>query len=103
MSKPFDGLVNFFSQFGKGLATKVAKFYVFQMVPYPFIRIKFRRIGGKVFQPHVIVGICAQEAANGLSKMDLGLIPEDEQLAGDVAQQVTEEPDHIPAINGLFV
>ena len=52
MSKPFDGLVNFFSQFGKGLATKVAKFYVFQMVPYPFIRIKFRVITEKKEKPN---------------------------------------------------
>lgn len=76
MSESFDGLDHLLFQLGQGLTTEVAKFHVLQIVPDPFVWVELRRIGGKGFQPDVVIGIGAEEAANGFSPMDPSLIPE---------------------------
>lgn len=76
------------------LDDQVGNFVRLQMSPHVFHRIEFRSIGGQAFDRdappragHVIPH--QGTAVNG------GSIPEDEQLAGQVALKVLQELDHL--------
>src|SRR6478735_4782457 len=68
-----------------------------------FVGVEVWRVAGKLLQADALGAALSQEVLDRLAAMDRGAIPDDQQLAGDVAQQVLEEPHDVRALVGMVL
>jgi len=89
------GQAEFEPQLGQVIAAQVPQFDPLQHIPDAFIGIQLRRVGGQLFQPDAGCTALGEEVFDYLSAVNRRAIPDDQQLARDVPQQVLEEANHI--------
>jgi hypothetical protein len=74
-----------------------------QVAPDPFIRVEVRCIAGQLLQMDALGATLRQEALHGFATMDGRAIPNDQQLALNVPQQMLQEAHDILATIGLLL
>src|SRR6266849_1024802 len=81
----------------------VAQFHPLERVPQAFDRVKLRRIPGQLLQMQPPGRPAGQEVLDGLAPMNGCPIPDQEQLARDLAQQHAQEAHHIGRVVGMVL
>ena len=92
----------FVAEFGERVTADIAQLTPLEVLPQPFVRIQLRRVGGQGLQMQALGGSLGEEVLDDLGAVDGRAVPDDEQLAGDMAQQVLEEPHYVRTPQGLF-
>src|SRR5712692_10003672 len=87
-------------EFGQIETTPVAQLDAFQIAPNPLVRIQIGGVTGQGFQMDPLGCARGQKVFDDLAAMDWGAIPDDQELAGNVAQQVLEEAHDTGTIEG---
>jgi hypothetical protein len=93
----------FMVQFIQGMAAEVFHLNLFQIMPYAFIRIQVGRIARQAFQMDASSGTLAQKILNCLPTMGGQPIPNDEQVAVNVTQQMFQKADNGCALESDFL
>lgn len=75
------------------MTTDIPEFDMFQIVPDALIGIQVRRIAWEPLQPKPCGSASSQEVLDGLTAMNGGAVPDNEQLALDGGLQVLEKGD----------
>jgi len=81
---------------------EIAELNVFEVVPDALVSVQIWRIPGELLQMQALSSAISQELFDGLIAMDGRAVPDHEELAGEMAQQMTEEAHHILAMEGLL-
>jgi hypothetical protein len=79
---------------------EIPQLHPLQVVPDPLVRIQIRRVPGQRFQVEALGTTAGQEVFDRLAAMDRRAIPDHQQLAGNMAQQMAQEAHHILAAQG---
>lgn len=74
---------------------------ILRELPDPFVGIQLGRVGGKAFQPETRE--LAAEEADEQPLVDLAVVPEHDDGAAEVAEQVAEERADVPLSEVLGV
>ncbi len=98
MAEPGGGEAEVAAEVSEILAADVAQFDALEVVPDALIRVEIRGVAWELLQADASGTALGQEVFDRLAAMNRCPIPDDQQLAGDVAQQVLEEPDDIGAL-----
>lgn len=86
-----DGESEFPAQFVEVPAAAVLQFPALEQSPDALVGIEFRRIGGQPLQMQALAGTCCQEVLDRLAAVDRCPIPDDQEPAPDLAQELAEE------------
>lgn len=78
-------------------AAHISQLHSLQIVPDTFIGVKIRGIARQLFQANPPGTTVGQELLDGLATVDGRAIPDHQQLARDVTQQVLQKANHIRA------
>ena len=98
VAQPLEGESDFEPQFGQIVAADVAEFVMLEIAPEALDGIEVGRIAGQPFQLQPRSRSGRQEVLNGLPPMDRRAIPDHQQFAGELAEQVLQEAhDRRPA------
>ncbi len=73
------------------LAPAVREFLARQHIPHPLVGIQIGGVAGQPFQVQPVGRSCLQEVRDCLTAMDRRPIPDHEELAGNLAQQLPQE------------
>ena len=103
MAEPLNRQAQFEPEFRQIVAADVAQFKVLEIVPDPFVRIQFRGVARELLEVQPRGGPLGQEVAHRLRAVDRSAIPNDQQLAWDLAEQVLEKADNIWAPEGALL
>jgi hypothetical protein len=95
VAEALDRQAQFEAQFREIVTADITQFAVLEIVPDSFVRIQFGRVAGELLEVQPRGSPLRQEVAYDLRAVDRGSIPNDQQLAGLVAQQVLQEADDI--------
>ena len=82
------------------LAADVAQLAAFQIRPDPFDGVEIRRITWKLLQMDTLGGSPSQEVLDRLATVNGSSIPNDKEFAAHLAQEQTQETDHLGAVIG---
>jgi hypothetical protein len=93
VAEPLDRQAQFEPQFRQIVAAHVAQLPMLEIVPHPFIRVEFWGVAGELLEVQPARATLGQEVAHRLGAVDRGTIPDDEQLAWDLAEQMVEKAD----------
>lgn len=91
--EPAHGEAEFPAQFVHVHAAAVLQFLAFEQVPQPFRWVQVRRIGGQPLQMESLRCTGGKEVFDRLAAMDGRAVPDHEQLASHLAQQLAQEAD----------
>jgi hypothetical protein len=91
------------SQMREILAADVAQLDVLEVGPDALVGVQVRRVAGESLQLEAPGCPLGQEVLDRLATMDRGAVPQDQELAGKVPQQVLQEADDIRALVGLLL
>ncbi len=69
-------------------------------MPDPFHRIEVGCLSGQLLEMDPSCRPTGQEVLARLTTMDRGALPDEEELAGHLAEQEVEQSDHIRAVGG---
>ena len=97
LAKPLAGGAELPSRFLQILTAEIAHLDVLEMPPDAFFRIQLRRIAGEALEMDPLSRPVAQILPDGFAAVDRRAIPDDQQLARDMALQVIQEADHLGA------
>jgi hypothetical protein len=97
VAESLDGQAQFEPQLVQIGAAKVAQLNVLEIVPDALIRIQVRGVARQLLQVEPRRRPLREEVLDGLSAMDRRPIPDHEQLARNLAQQVPQELDNLGA------
>ena len=86
------------SEVSQVLAADVGQVDVLEVVPDALVRVEVRGVAGKLFELDASGAALGQEVLDRLAAMDRRAVPDDQELAGDVAEQVLEEADDVRAL-----
>jgi len=100
VAKASGGESELVSQVRKVLAADVAQFDVLEVGADALVGVQLRSVAGEPLQPETLGRALDQEVLDGLAAMDRGAIPEHQELAGDVTEQMLEEADDIRTLVG---
>ena len=89
-----DGESQFPAEFVEVVAAAVRKLTALQQVPEAFGGIEVGRIGGQAFQMQPLRCARHEEVFDRLAAVDRRAIPNHQQLATHLPQQLTQERDH---------
>lgn len=103
MPEPFDSLAEFIPQLSQIMTAQVLHLDSFQIVPDTLIGIQVRRIAGQQFQLYAFGGAVTQEVLDGLRAVGRQLVPDDQEFAGDMVQQVLQKADDIVTVKGFIL
>jgi hypothetical protein len=76
------------------VAATVGQFYPFEQVPDPFVGIEFWGVAWEPLQLQPGGRTGAQKCLHLLAAMDRGAVPDDQQFAPNLAEQLAQEGDH---------
>jgi hypothetical protein len=102
-SHPFHGTAEFAAQVWKIEATQVAQLDAFELLPEPLTRIQFRSIGRQTLYMQPLCCTIREELSDGTAAVDRRATPDDDHAAGDLAQQVLKERDHVVRAKGALL
>jgi hypothetical protein len=97
VAEPLDSQPQLQSEFGEIGAAEVAEFDVLEIVPDTLVRIQIRGVARQLLQLEARRRALCQEVLDGPRAMDRRPIPDHEQLARNLAQQVLQELDDLGA------
>src|SRR5574341_1884651 len=98
-----DGLAKFEAKMSKVKTATVTQFNMLEIAPDPFIRVEVRGIAGQALQMDALGSTLSEEIADVGAAMSRQAIPDDQQLAGEMPQQMLEEAHEIGAFEGAFL
>src|SRR5215831_14654286 len=87
-------------ELGDVVTASVAQLDPLPVAPDPLIRVHVRRVAGEGLEGEAPGRAPGQEILDDLAAMDRGAVPDDQELAREVAQQVPEEAHHVRALEG---
>jgi hypothetical protein len=93
----------FLRQMGDVETAHVAKLNAFQLLPEPFAGVQLGGIGGQALQVQALCRTPRQELLDDTAAMDRCPIPDEDQAAGHLAQQVLQKPDHVVRVDGVIL
>jgi hypothetical protein len=85
------------SKVGERLTADIAQLDALEVVPDALIRVEVRGVSGELLQADASGAAVSQEVLDRLAAMDGGTVPDDQQLARDLAEQMLEEAHDIRA------
>jgi hypothetical protein len=85
------------------MATQVFHLGILQMAPNALGRVQLWGIGGKLLQVDAFGSTICQEVLDGLASMSGQAIPQDQQLARDVTQEMFEKAHNIGTSEGVVL
>ena len=97
LAEPLAGGTELPPRFLQIMATEVAHLDLLQVPPDALFRVQLRRIAGESLEVNRLGCPVAQILPDGFAAVDRRAIPEDQQLARDMAPQMIEEADHLGA------
>lgn len=97
VAQPLDGQPQFEPQLGKIGAAEVAEFDVLEIVPDPLVGIEVRGVAGQLLQLEPRRRSLGKEVLDRLSAMNRRPIPNHQQLARNLAQQMLQKADDLRA------
>lgn len=95
MAQALDRQPQFEPEFREIVAADITQFAVLEIVPDPFVGIEVGRVAGELLEVQPRRRPLSQKVAHDLRAVDRGAIPDDQQLAGLLAEQVLEKADDI--------
>jgi hypothetical protein len=87
MAKAFFRQYQSLSHVGEILATHIFQFVAFEQILHALLRIEIRSIARKAFQVEPLGRTGSEKLFNHLRTMDWRAIPNDQDLASDLAQE----------------
>jgi hypothetical protein len=90
------------AEVGEIAATHIAEFDAFERVPEALGWVQLGRVGRQGLQVQALGRPVGQEVLDHLGTMNGRAIPDHQQLAGDLSQQVLEEAHHVGAAQGVL-
>ena len=103
MPQPFFGTTHLPLDVWHVKTTNIFEFDAFEQIPHPFLWIQLRRIGRQTLQMDTFSSAMSQKIFDHLTPMNRSAIPDDQELAGDVAQEVLQEADDVRALVGMVL
>ena len=103
VTKTSGGEAEVVSQVGEAQAADVAQLDVLEVAPDALVRVQIGGVAGELFQADALSSAAREEVLDRLAAMDGSTIPEHQELAGDVAEQVLEEADDVGALVGVLL
>ena len=97
VAKPLDGQAQFEPQLGQIGAAEVAEFDVLEIVPDALVGIQVRGVARQLLQLEARRGPLRQEVFDGPGAMDRRPIPDHEQFARNLAQEMLQKLDDLGA------
>ena len=98
MPEPFFGATQVQGDMLDVETTKVLEFDTLEEIPDAFLRIEFRGIRRQAFQMDAFGSALCQKIFDRLTPVNRGSIPDDEQLARDLALEQLQEAHHIGSL-----
>ncbi len=95
VAEPLLGLAKLLPKVRKVAAAEVLEFHPFQIVPNALVGIQLGGVSGELLQVNARRRPLCQKFLDHFAAMNRGSVPQDQQLAWDVSQQVLEKLDHI--------
>jgi len=86
------------SQVREVQAADVAQLDVLEVAPEAFVRVQIGGVAGELLQADAPGAALGQEVLDRLAAMDRRAVPEHQEFAGDVAEQVLEEAHDVRAL-----
>jgi hypothetical protein len=102
-SHPFHGTAEFAAQVRDIEATHVAQLDAFELLPEPLARIEFGSIGRQTLHMQPLCCPIREELSDGMATVDGSAIPDDDQAAGNLAQQVFQEGHHVRRVDRVVL
>jgi hypothetical protein len=97
------GQAQLVAELGQRVTADVAQFTPLEILPEPLVRVQLGRVGGQGLQMQALGRALREEVLDHLRAVDRGAVPDDEQLARNMAQQVLKETHHVrPAQSVVF-
>lgn len=87
-------------EFGQVATAAVTQLDPLEVAPDPFIGIEVWGVGGQGFEMEAGGSALSQEVLDRLTPMDRGAVPDDQELAREVTQEMAEEADHRRTFEG---
>ena len=103
VAKPLGGQAQVMTEGRQIRTAEVAQLHPLQVVPDPLVRIQIRRVPGQLFQVDALGPTAGQEVLDRLPPMDGRAVPDHQQRAGDMPQQMAQEAHHILAGQGSLL
>ena len=89
--QPSQGEAALDPQLPERLADQILEFAPLEQVPEPIRGIEVRGIGRQALHLEPLAGLGLEEGFDRLGVMDRGTVPEDEQLAGNMVEEMAQE------------
>ena len=97
------GTAEFAPQVRQVAAAEVPQLDPLEVVPDALVRVQLRRVAWELLQVQPLGPAVGQEVFDRLAAVDRRAIPDHQQLAGDLPQQVLQEADHVQALEGVVL
>ena len=91
------------SEMGEVQTADVAQLDALEVVPDALVGVEVWGVARELLQADALGAALSQEVLDRLATMDRGTVPDDQELTGDVAQQVLQEPDDVRALVGTLL
>ena len=95
MPEPFLGAYQFGAKLLEVNSTKIFEFAPLEQIPHSLLGIEFWRIARQLLQMDAFGSPLGQKRFDSLRAMNARPIPDDQQLAWDLAQEQVQELHHI--------
>jgi len=92
--QPLFGFAQLDAELRQIATADVLEFHPLEVVPDPLIRVQLRCIAGLAFQMDVLGSTDGQKVLDDLTAMDGRTIPDGQQLARDMTQEMLEKADN---------
>ena len=103
MAQPCKCTAYFLAQFVQVMASKVSQFHIFEVVPNSFIRVQVWGVAWQLLHPHRLALISGQVCCYCLVPVDGYAIPDNQQLALDMAVQMFQKTHNPHSLEGLLL
>src|SRR5687768_8163213 len=85
------------------LAADIAHLDALEVVPDALVRVQIWSVAGELLQADAAGTAPGEEVLDRLAAMDGSTVPDDQELTGDVAEEMLEEADDVRALVGMIL
>src|SRR5215212_1124140 len=100
VSQTLFGLAQLDLQLREALAAEVLQLHILQMLPDPLLGVEIGRVAGQLLQLQPPGRPASQKIFDRSTAMYRRSVPDEEQFARDLPQEVPQEADHIRTLEG---